>query len=143
MSRFRSQQSGGDEGDADLLKDATWLYSYADLSANFEGMRFWLRVLGTERDPLDKGYFFNRPYVSCARRVLWFGERRWRVKRHVRLADYVTAGIGMGDYVQAPALGEAELPGYVAASGIEPYMSSGSLGAGPGHGTLKDMYYGV
>ena len=69
----------------------TGIYSYADLSANFEGMRFWLRVLGTERDPLDKGYFFNRPYVSCARRVLWFGERRWRVKRHVRLADYVTA----------------------------------------------------
>ena len=66
----------------------TGIYSYADLTVNFEGMRFWLRILGSEKDPLKKGYFFNRPYVKCSRRF-WIGERRWRMKREVRLDRYL------------------------------------------------------
>lgn len=67
--------------------------------------------------------------------------------------DYVSSGAlaGLGDYVQEPllgdyvtaGLGESALPDHVAASGIEPYMSSGSLGAGMGYGNLQDFYYGV
>ena len=66
----------------------TGIYSYADLTVNFEGMRFWLRILGSEKDPLKKGYFFNRPYVKCSKRF-WIGERRWRMKRKVRLDRYL------------------------------------------------------
>ena len=69
----------------------TGIYSYADLSVNFEGMRFWLRVLGAQPDPLESGYFFNRPYIACGKRLAWFGERRWRIKRRVRLAAYLGA----------------------------------------------------
>ncbi len=68
----------------------TGIYSFADLSVNFEGMRFWLRVLGSERDPLESGYFFNRPYVGCRKSLIWFGEARWRVKRWVHLSDYLS-----------------------------------------------------
>ncbi|MBW2274168.1 MAG: hypothetical protein JRG96_12920 [Deltaproteobacteria bacterium] len=67
----------------------TGIYSHADLVANLEGMRFWLRILGDAADPLDEGYFRNRPYVACRRRLV-FGERRWRVRRKVRLRHYVT-----------------------------------------------------
>jgi hypothetical protein len=69
----------------------TGVYSYADLVANFEGMRFWLRVLGTAPDPLESGYFFNRPYIRCGKRLGLFGERRWRIRRRVRLAAYLNA----------------------------------------------------
>jgi hypothetical protein len=67
----------------------TGVYSHADLIANLEGMRFWLRILGGARDPFDDGFFRNRPYVECRRR-LFFGKKRWRVRRKVRLRDYVT-----------------------------------------------------
>ena len=68
----------------------TGIYSYADLSANFEGMRFWLRLLGTARDPVHRGFFFNRSYVKCVKPFIFFGKRRWVVKRDFRFADYVT-----------------------------------------------------
>ncbi len=69
----------------------TGIYSHADLTANFEGMRFWLRVLGQAEDPLERGYFFNRPYVKCGKRF-WTREPHWRVKRKVRLGDFLSAG---------------------------------------------------
>lgn len=68
----------------------TGIYSYADLVANFEGMRFWLRLTGGSVDPIDDGWLANRPYVSCHRRFWLFGERRWYLSRKLRLADYVT-----------------------------------------------------
>lgn len=66
----------------------TGVYSYADLTVNFDGMRFWLRLLGAERDPVVGDRFFNRPYVVCARRF-WSRKPYWRVARRVLLADYV------------------------------------------------------
>ena len=45
----------------------TGIYSFADLVANFNGWRFWNKVLLKERDPL-KGIlssFFNKPYITC------------------------------------------------------------------------------
>jgi hypothetical protein len=66
----------------------TGIYSYADLTANFEGMRFWLRLLDPERDPLGRGGWFDRPTVTCGRRF-WTREPRWRIRRKVHLARYV------------------------------------------------------
>jgi hypothetical protein len=66
----------------------TGVESYADLVANFEGMRFWLRVLGQADDPLDAGP--RRPYVTCRRRFWIGGERRWHLARELDLAHYVT-----------------------------------------------------
>jgi hypothetical protein len=68
----------------------TGVHSYADLAANFEGMRFWQHVLGRADDPLDTGWRSRRPYVTCRRRFWLAGERRWRVSRKLDLADYVT-----------------------------------------------------
>jgi hypothetical protein len=68
----------------------TGVHSYADLVANFEGMRFWRRVRGHAVDPLDQGWIRNRPYVTCGRRFWIFGERRWRLSRKLDLDDYVT-----------------------------------------------------
>jgi hypothetical protein len=68
----------------------TGVHSYADLVANFEGMRFWLRVRGRATDPLGGGWYHNRPYVVCGRRLWIFGKRRWRVSRRIDLDDYVT-----------------------------------------------------
>lgn len=68
----------------------TGVYSYADLVADFEGMRFWLRVLGRSEDPLDGGWLANRPYIRCGRRFWIAGERRWVRSRKLRLDRYVT-----------------------------------------------------
>lgn len=82
----------------------TGIYSYADLAANFEGMRFWLRLVGREPDPLRSGYFFNRPYVSCGRR-LFSREPHWKVNRRVRLRTWVSGawdeGINCSRYASA------------------------------------------
>jgi hypothetical protein len=68
----------------------TGVFSYADLVADFEGMRFWLRVLGQADDPLETGWRANRPYVTCERRFWIAGEQRWRLSRELDLSLYVT-----------------------------------------------------
>ena len=68
----------------------TGVHSYADLVANFEGMRFWGRVLGRADDPLDLGWRSRRPYVTCGRRFWLAGERRWGLARGLDLSDYLT-----------------------------------------------------
>ncbi len=67
----------------------TGIYSHADLTLNFEGMRFWLRVLGQQSDPLENGRRFNRPYVICARRF-WSREHYWKLKRRFRVQHYLS-----------------------------------------------------
>ncbi len=45
----------------------TGIFSFSDLVANFNGLRFWNRVLGKNNDPLQ-GFvanLFDRPYVTC------------------------------------------------------------------------------
>ncbi len=69
----------------------TGIYSYADLAVNFDGMRFWARLLGQQKDPLDKGFFFNRSYVKCSKR-LWSRNPYWRLRRRVNLGDFVNGG---------------------------------------------------
>lgn len=74
----------------------TGIFSYADLTANFNGWRFWNRVLLKENDPL-KGLianFFNRPYVACniqiidsikSRKII----RAWEPNVKFDLSDYI------------------------------------------------------
>jgi len=66
----------------------TGIYSFADLTVNFEGMRFWLRVLGQERDPINNGFFMNRPYVRCSR-YFWEKKSRWRKNRSFTLSSFL------------------------------------------------------
>ena len=68
----------------------TGVYSYADLVADFEGMRFWQHVFGATRDPLEPGRRATRPYVKCARRFWIAGERRWQRAARFDLDRYVT-----------------------------------------------------
>ena len=74
----------------------TGIFSYADLTANFNGWRFWNKVLLKESDPL-KGLianFFNRPYVACNiqitdsiknRKII----RAWEPNVKFDLSDYI------------------------------------------------------
>lgn len=62
---------------------ATGVYSYADLSANFNGMRFWNHVLLRNDDILGTEY--NRgPYVQCV-------NNQWVVNKEnpIKLASYI------------------------------------------------------
>lgn len=64
---------------------ATGVFSYADLSANFNGMRFWNHILLKNNDIL--GADFNRgPFVKCE-------ENKWIVntEKSIDFADYVDA----------------------------------------------------
>ncbi len=74
----------------------TGIFSYADLVANFNGMRFWSRVLHQRDDPL-KGAITNllqRPYVRCGIQIidsLRAGElvKAWEFNAEFDIADYV------------------------------------------------------
>lgn len=86
-----SRQEAGKFGYA-----TTGIYSFADLTANFNGWRFWNNVLRSGDDPL-KGMLanlFSAPYVRCELRLLDSMRhakrvRAWRVVRPFDLADYV------------------------------------------------------
>jgi hypothetical protein len=74
----------------------TGIFSYADLSANLNGWRFWNKVLLKQDDPL-KGVianFFNRPYVSCDIQIIDSIRNRtivraWEYNARFDLADYI------------------------------------------------------
>jgi hypothetical protein len=74
----------------------TGIFSYADLAANFNGWRFWNRILLRDRDPLS-GFvenLFLRPYVSCEIRLFDSIRQRtlvraWRYHGNFNIADYV------------------------------------------------------
>jgi hypothetical protein len=74
----------------------TGIFSYADLVANFNGMRFWNKVLNKQGDPL-KGVIanlFERPYVTCDIQIIESikaGEivRAWKYNLAFDIADYV------------------------------------------------------
>jgi hypothetical protein len=68
----------------------TGVYSQADLATNFEGMRFWIRVLRQRPDPLEGTSLFERPHVSCARK-LFFGAKRWKRASRVDLERHLGA----------------------------------------------------
>lgn len=65
----------------------TGIYSYADLVANFNGLRFWRRVLGRQGDPLGAG---GQPYVSCE-------DGQWVGEAQLDLVEYLDAGWDEGN----------------------------------------------
>jgi hypothetical protein len=57
----------------------TGIFSHADLTANFNGYRFWLALLSPERDPLQTT---SSAYLSC-------DNQQWRINRPLDLSDYI------------------------------------------------------
>jgi len=62
-------------------KLTTGVYSYGDLTANFNGMRFWIHLLGDYYDPLGASYN-HAPYVSCI-------EGKWSQVNDFKWEDYI------------------------------------------------------
>ncbi len=54
------------------------VYSYADLAANYEGLRFWERVVGVDGDTGE-----IEPYVVCE-------QNKWRLAKRADMGDYIT-----------------------------------------------------
>jgi hypothetical protein len=67
----------------------TGVSSHADLVADFEGMRFWMNLIGRAPDPLAERRFGRRPYVKCSRGWTLFGKKKWRVAHDVEIERYV------------------------------------------------------
>lgn len=76
----------------------TGIFSFADLTANFNGWRFWNNVLGKQADPIKGtfGNWINRAHVSCALQLKEsFRQQRlvyaWHYKDNVDIGDYIDA----------------------------------------------------
>lgn len=74
----------------------TGIFSFADLVANFNGWRFWNKVLLKTHDPLKGVFanFFNRPYVSCELQIVSSIKNKkivkaWELNSRFDLADYL------------------------------------------------------
>jgi hypothetical protein len=63
---------------------ATGVFSYPDLVANFNGMRFWVHLTGSYIDPLTKK--LEEPFFRCEEK------RFWRVNKSFRLNAYLDEG---------------------------------------------------
>jgi hypothetical protein len=60
----------------------TGIISYGDLTAEFNGMRFWNHILGKEQDILDENL---GPYVACK-------DDKWIIVKEVDFSQYVDGG---------------------------------------------------
>ncbi len=74
----------------------TGIFSYADLVANFNGYRFWNRVLKTEKDPISPFYknLLERPYVRCKLQIIDSVRyrkpvRKWQIDSLFNISDYI------------------------------------------------------
>jgi hypothetical protein len=74
----------------------TGIFSFADLVANFNGWRFWNRVLGKSNDPL-LGFIQNlldEPYVSCDIQVVASIRhlklvKAWERNKQIDMSEYI------------------------------------------------------
>jgi len=64
---------------------ATGVFSYGDLAANFNGMRFWNHVLLKEDDILGREYNLG-PYVTCE-------NSKWTVVQEIDFRNYIDASM--------------------------------------------------
>jgi len=74
----------------------TGIFPFSDLTANFNGWRFWNKVLLKKRDPI-KGVlanFFNQPYISCNTQIISSIKNKKRIK-----AWEYTSRFNLSDYV--------------------------------------------
>ncbi len=74
----------------------TGIFSFSDLVSNFNGWRFWNKVLLKEADPLKGALanFFNRPYVSCEIQFIASIKNKktikaWEFNSRFNLSDYI------------------------------------------------------
>lgn len=68
----QAMQWGKEQEDRIYGYTTTGIFSFADLVANFNGWRFWNRVLGERNDPLlgFVGKRLDNPYVTCDLQVV-------------------------------------------------------------------------
>lgn len=66
----------------------TGVMAYGDLSANFNGMRFWNHVLQKYDDVLGSEYNIG-PYVSCE-------DGKWKLAKEMNFADYIDQSFDEG-----------------------------------------------
>lgn len=87
----------------------TGISSYADLVANFNGYRFWNRVLKKQGDPILPFYsdVLQRPYVRCKIKIIDSFKyqkivREWIVDSRFYISEYIDGawdeGINCNDY---------------------------------------------
>ena len=57
----------------------TGVFSYADLIANFNGMRFWNRLLGEYPDAIGES---NRPYLTCV-------DNHWEIESEIDINHFI------------------------------------------------------
>ena len=74
----------------------TGIFSFADLVANFNGWRFWNKVLLKEKDPLKGAIstFFNKPYITCEIQIIDSLKNKkivkaWEYNTRFDLSEYV------------------------------------------------------
>jgi len=74
----------------------TGIFSFSDLTANFNGWRFWNKVLLRKNDPLKGAIanFLNRPYVTCETQVIDSIKNKkivkaWKYNNGFDLADFI------------------------------------------------------
>jgi len=74
----------------------TGIFSFADLVANFNGWRFWNKVLLSENDPLNGAIanFLSRPYITCEIQIITSIKSKkivkaWEYNTRFDLSDYI------------------------------------------------------
>lgn len=67
---------------------ATGVFTYADLVANFNGMRFWNHMLQKQDDIFGKNI---GPYIACE-------NNKWVQKKNIDFSDYIDAGFDEGNH---------------------------------------------
>jgi|GEM_PF-687737 len=74
----------------------TGIFSFADLVANFNGWRFWNKVLLKEDDPLKGAIanFLSKPYITCEIQIITSIKTKkivkaWEYNTRFDLSDYV------------------------------------------------------
>jgi len=74
----------------------TGIFSFADLVANFNGLRFWNKILLKENDPLKGAFanFFDRPYITCDIQIIDSIKSRkivkaWEFNTRLDMSDFV------------------------------------------------------
>jgi hypothetical protein len=90
LERGRQQEAGK------FGYSTTGIFSFADLVSNFNGWRFWNKILVKQDDPLKGALanFFNRPYVSCEIQFMASIKNKkitkaWQFNSQFNLSDYI------------------------------------------------------
>jgi hypothetical protein len=96
QSLQQSLQWGKEQEQGKFGYVTTGVFSFADLTANFNGWLFWNRVLLKQANPLYGAvtHFFSAPYVSCDLKLMASLQqqrpiRRWVVNQSFDFSDYV------------------------------------------------------